>query len=303
MSLEPRVQPVAPGDTADDRHGLASVAVIIPCFNDGKTLPEAVRRVRDESRLDELVVVDDGSTDPATLETFAALEAEGVTVVHRPNGGLAAARMTGVDATNADYILALDADDLLVPGALEKLATALDRDPTLASVWGDYRLFGEKSYLQRTSPVLDPWQITYQNDLPATMMVRRSALLAAGGWVRHDAYEDWDLWMSLAERSAEGKRVDCVVYEYRQHGVRMLKEFTPRHGEMHSEMRDRHVALFEQRRALWHRSRAPLALRLALPVIFALPVGDDRRRLLGGAACHLAHRRGVRQLARRVRSP
>jgi glycosyltransferase involved in cell wall biosynthesis len=278
-----------------------SVAVIIPCFNDGATLMEAVRSAQGQSRIEELVVVDDGSTDLATLEVFAALEAEGITVVHRPNGGPGAARMSGVRAGQTDYILALDADDRLLPGALAALADALDRDGDLAVVWGDYQLFGERSYRQRTAPVLDPWQITYQNDLPASVMIRRSTLLAAGGWADAGGYEDWSLLMSLAERSAKGRRVEAVVYEYRQHGARTLAADAARHADVYALLRSRHPALFADRRAAWRRSCAPLPLRLALPVIFVLPINANRRRLLGGAACHLAHRRGVRLLAQRVR--
>ena len=55
----------------------------------------------------------------------------------------------------------------------------------------------------------------------------------------------------------------------------------------------RHPDLFAGRRLDWRRSDAPWSLRLALPVIFALPIGADRRRQLSGAACHLARRRGV----------
>ncbi|MFI5003732.1 MAG: glycosyltransferase family 2 protein [Solirubrobacterales bacterium] len=274
--------------------------MIIPCFNDGATLLEAVRSAQGQSRIDELIVIDDGSTDPTTLDVFAALEAEGVAVVHRPNGGLGAARMSGVQASRADYVLALDADDRLLPGALAALAAALDHEKRLAVAWGDYMLFGERCYRQRTAPMLDPWQISYQNDLPASAMLRRSTLLAAGGWVGR-GYEDWGLWMSLAERSAQGRHLDLVVYEYRQHGVRLLGEFAARHTNSYALLRSRHPGLFRGRRTAWRRSRAPLALKLALPVIFALPIGDNRRRLLGGAACHLAHRRGLRLLMRRIR--
>lgn len=278
-----------------------SVAVIIPCFNDGATLLEAVRSAQTQSRIDELIVIDDGSTDPATLRVFAALEAEGVTVVHKGNGGPGAARMRGVRESQADYILALDADDRLLPGVLAELAEVLDRADDLAVVWGDYQLFGECSYRQQTASVLDPWQITYQNDLPASTMIRRSALLAAGGWAESGGFEDWSLWMSLAERSESGRRMEIVVYEYRRHGPRMSAKDASGYGDVHALLYSRHRALFANRRAAWRRSRAPLALRLALPVIFALPIGPNRQRLLGGAACHLAHRRGIRLLLHRMR--
>jgi len=279
----------------------STIAVIIPCFNDGATLLEAVRSAQAQDRIDELVVVDDGSTEPRTIEIFHSLDREGVRVVHRPNGGLGAARMTGVHAISADYVFCLDADDRLLPGALAALAAALDGDPELALVWGDYRLFGDREWRQPTAPSLDPWQIGYQNDLPASVLIRRSALLDAGGWQLRGGYEDWDLLMGLAERGERGSRVPIIVYEYRQHGVRMLSESAARHGEIYAQLRSRHPCLFADRQRSWRRSDAPLALRLALPAIFALPIGAHQRRLLAGAACHMAHHRSVRLLLKRVR--
>ncbi len=277
------------------------MAVVIPCFNDGATLLEAVSSARAQDRIDELAVVDDGSTDPATLEVFAALRAEGVKVIHRPNGGLGAARMTGVKDTTSDYVFCLDADDRLLPGALHQLATALDGDPGLALAWGDYRLFGDRTWRQRTAPLLDPWQISYQNDIPASIMVRRSALIEAGGWELRGGYEDWDLLMGLAERGERGRRVPIVAYEYRQHGIRMLGDSATRHQEIYDSLRMRHPLLFASRRQNWRTSQASPALRVALPLIFALPLDLNRRRLLAGAACHLAGRRGLGLLLRRAR--
>jgi|NGEPerStandDraft_6_1074524.scaffolds.fasta_scaffold03740_5 glycosyltransferase involved in cell wall biosynthesis len=280
----------------------SSVAVVIPCFNDGATLPQAVRSAQAQDRIDELVIIDDGSTDASTLEVFRALEAEALRVVHRPNGGLGAARMTGVLATDSDYIFCLDADDRLLPGSLASLAAALDEDPGLALAWGDYRLFGERSWRQETAPSLDHWQISYQNDIPASVLIRRSALLDAGGWELRGGYEDWDMLMGLAERGQRGRRLPIVIYEYRQHGPRMLGESAARHGEIYALLGRRHPELFARRRESWRRSDAPWTLKLALPVIFALPIGPNRRRLLAGAACHLARRRGLGLLVRRVRS-
>jgi glycosyltransferase involved in cell wall biosynthesis len=290
------IAPVPPADAA-----VSTIAVVIPCFNDGETLMEAVRSAQAQDRIDGLVVVDDGSTDPRTIEIFEALEREAVQVLHRPNGGLGAARMTGVHATATDYVFCLDADDRLLQGTLSALGAALDDDPGLELVWGDYRLFGDRTWRQLTAPSLDPWQIGYQNDIPASVLIRRSALLEAGGWQLRGGYEDWDLLMGLAERRKHGRRVPIVAYEYRQHGVRMLGESAARHGEIYALLCSRHPGLFAERGRAWRQSDAPWALKLALPTIFALPIGANRRRLLAGAACHLAHRRGVRLLLERAR--
>jgi glycosyltransferase involved in cell wall biosynthesis len=291
------IAPVTPADAH-----VTTIAVVIPCYNDGATLLNAVRSAQAQERIDALVVIDDGSSEQHTLEVFQALESESVRVLRRPNGGLGAARMTGVQATTTDYVFCLDADDRLLKGTLSALGSALDNDPALALVWGDYRLFGDRTRRQLTAPTLDPWQISYQNDIPASVLIRRSALLEAGGWQLRGGYEDWDLLMGLAERGRRGRRIPIVAYEYRQHGVRMLGESAARHSEIYALLRSRHPGLFADRRHTWRRSDAPLALKLALPIVFALPIGANRRRLLAGAACHLAHRRGVRLLLERARA-
>jgi hypothetical protein len=291
------IAPVTPADA----HA-TTIAVVIPCFNDGATLLDAVRSAQAQDRIDELVVVDDGSSDPDTIETFKALERQAVRVLRRPNGGLGAARMTGVQATATDYLFCLDADDRLLKGALSTLGAALDADPGVALVWGDYRLFGDRTWRQQTASSLDPWQIGYQNDIPASVLIRRSALLEAGGWQLRGGYEDWDLLMGLAERGRRGRRVPIVAYEYRQHGVRMLGESATRHSEIYALLQSRHPGLLAERRRAWRRSDAPWALKLILPIVFALPIGANRRRLLAGAACHLAHCRGVRLLLERAKS-
>jgi len=277
------------------------VAVIVPCFDDGATVRETVDSVRAQGEPHELVLVDDGSSDPHTLRVFDELEREGVRMVHQENRGLAAARMAGVTATSAPFVLAVDADDRLAPEALRELADTLDSEPGLALVWGDYRAFGDRSYRQRTADTLDGWQLSFQNDLPVVVLVRRESLLAAGGWQLRGGYEDWDLWLALAERGHRGRRVPVIAFEYRQHGPRMLSESAKRHGETYRVLRERHPELFGRRGKLWRRSPAPLSLRLALPLLELLPLSRHRKRLAGGLACHLAHRRGIADLWWRLR--
>ena len=102
------------------------ISVIIPSFNAAKWLPVAVASVRAQTRpADEIVIVDDGSTDGTRelCRTFG----ETVRYVARENGGLAAARNTGVAATSGEWMLFLDADDVLVPDALASLSRTAER--------------------------------------------------------------------------------------------------------------------------------------------------------------------------------
>jgi glycosyltransferase involved in cell wall biosynthesis len=201
-------------------------------------------------------------------------------VLHQENRGLAAARMAGVAATYAPYVSALDADDLEAPGALAALANALDADPGASVAWGDVQNFGDNTVMRRLGRTLDPWLITYVNELPADAMVRREALLEAGGWELKGGYEDWDLWMALAERGARGIHVPVVTGRYRVRASRMLGETQKRHGAQFELLRSRHRRLFAERAANRRRSSAPRRCKLVFPIVERLPVADYTKQRL-----------------------
>ncbi|HEV7614845.1 MAG TPA: O-antigen ligase family protein [Solirubrobacterales bacterium] len=255
------------------------VAVVIPCFNDGATVGAAVESTYGQEPC-EVVIVDDGSDDPATLRVLELLERAGTRVVRQENRGLSAARIRGVIETDAPYIQPLDADDMLAPGALRRLADVLDREPSLGMAWGDQRVFGEIELTQRRASTLDPWAITYSNRLTEGL-IRRKALFDAGGWELSVGFEDWDLYMGLAECGWEGRRVDAVTYLYRIASSRMLSSARLQHDDLYRQMRERHPRLFAERGRNWRRSSAPLQMRLLLPLIARLPISGFQRHRIG----------------------
>jgi glycosyltransferase involved in cell wall biosynthesis len=278
------------------------IAVIIPCHDDGETLGEAVASVRAQDVPVEVTVVDDGSTDEATAALLARLERDGVRVLRQPNRGPADARMAGLRATDARYVFPLDADDRLLPGALRRLREALERNPRAAAAWGSTRHFGSLQFIQRSVPSLDPWHVSYQNRLPLSALYRRDVLVGAGGWQLEGGYEDWDLWMTLAERGFEGIGLPDITGEYRVRPGRRLSDSSSRHAERCGRLRDRHPRLFAQRRVNRRSSQAPRALKLTLPAIDVLPLPPTSKRLLAGAACYLAYGSGWPTVAARVRA-
>jgi glycosyltransferase involved in cell wall biosynthesis len=252
------------------------VAVVVPCFNDGETLSATLASLEGEEE-HELVVVDDGSDDPATLATLATLADDGTHVARRANGGLSAARMTGVEVTAAPYVFPLDADDAVVPGALAALADALDAAPDAALAWGDIEVWGEVETELAVARSLDPWLLTYLNDVPVASLLRRSALEAVGGWSMGSGYEDWDLWLALAEHGYSGVHVPRPTLRYRRRSGRMLDDCRPEHGRLYAKLRSRHPKLFAARRANVRRSSAPLRTKIAFPLVEALPLDPFAR--------------------------
>lgn len=271
------------------------IAVIVPCYNDGATLIETLGSLEVQEPL-EIVVVNDGSTDRKTLAIFDQLVARGLHVVHKPNGGLSSARMAGVEATSAEYIFALDADDMVAPRSLSSLADQLDTQPELQLVWGDMREFGDRNQDNRMAESLDPWLIAYINQMPVAVLIRREALLEAGGWQLTTGWEDWDLWQTLAERGAQGRRVPGICLLYRRHGMRMSDDAALRRFELLALLRQRHPGLYASRRANWRHSRSPLLLRLTLPAIEVLPLGRFTKIRLGWVVTDLAHGRSLRAI-------
>jgi glycosyltransferase involved in cell wall biosynthesis len=244
------------------------IAVVIPCFNDGPLALEAVASI-EENELVEIVVVDDGSSDPATLAALAQLEAEGVQVLRQANGGLAAARMAGAAATVARYVFPLDADDLAVSGALAKLADALDANPRAGMAYGDYAQFGDWDGIFPTPKTFDRWALTYGNPYGACSLIRRTALDAVGGWQSGLGYEDWDLWMAFAEAGWGGVRIDGLAYRRRLHGLRRQGNDRRQHRVLYRQLQRRHPTLFTSRHALRDDSPLPTLTKLLYPLLLS----------------------------------
>lgn len=252
------------------------VAVVIPCFNDGALLPQALASL-DEAEPIEVVVVDDASTDPDTLAVLDELRRAGVRVLrHERNQHLSAARMTGLAETTAPYVYPLDADDQAVPGALAAMADRLDAEPDAAVVAGDYEEFGTQALLRAVPDELDPFRIAYINEYPVTALFRRSALVAIGGWrTELRGYEDWDVWLALAERGLRMAHLGPgrPIYRRRLHGPRMLTEVRRRHPERYRELRRAHPRLFAD--LARHRRRSPMPWRRKL--LYPIVYGGRRR--------------------------
>lgn len=250
--------------------GSPRIAAIIPCYNDGTLLSEAVASLPESPDV-ETVVVDDGSTDPHTLSVTAELAAQGVRVLRQDNAGLSAARMAAVRATEAPFVYNLDADDLAAPKALAQMADLLEANPDAAVCYGDYREFGDNELTRLVPETIDPFRLAYTNEYPVTALFRRSALEAAGGW-RHlgAGYEDWGLWMALAERGCRGVHAGAgvVTFHKRLHGTRMLRAAKADHRALYRALRREHPRLFADLRASRRHSTLSPARKLLYPVIY-----------------------------------
>jgi glycosyltransferase involved in cell wall biosynthesis/GT2 family glycosyltransferase len=189
--------------------------VIIPCYDDGHYLTEAVASVERNAPEAELIIVDDGSTHARTREVLGALREAGLRVIDQPHSGLSAARNVGMAAAGGDYLLPLDADNRLLPGFTTEAVALLDADPATGVVYGDRREFGARTG-DVIVPDFDLPRMLWSNDIDACAVMRRAVWSEAGGYdPAFSDWEDWDFWLGAAERGWHFVHIPRPAFEYR----------------------------------------------------------------------------------------
>jgi glycosyltransferase involved in cell wall biosynthesis len=201
------------------------VSVVIPCFNQGRFLADAIDSVLGQTHRAEVIVVDDGSTDNtlAVVKNYA-----GVVLIQQRNQGAAVARTSGLRQSRADFVVFLDADDRLLPEAVATGLEYLSMHRDWAFVTGHARLIDVDGSVIGTPPQDHGTGSSYVELLranhvwaPGVVMYRRSVLQTVGAfstWARGSA--DYELNIRIARSFAFGCHHQ-VVLEYRRHGANM----------------------------------------------------------------------------------
>jgi glycosyltransferase involved in cell wall biosynthesis len=199
-------------------NGSYKVSVVIPCFNHGQFLGEAVESVTALRRENvELIVVDDGSSDERSRKEMEALAERGITTIRQENKGLAAARNAGIAAAKGEYILPLDADNRLRRGYVEHGIRILDTQPKVGVVYGDAERFGSRTGRWRVGPFEQDMLLKW-NYIDACAVYRRSVWEQNHGYdsaMPVQGFEDWDFWLGALEHGWEFAYVPEVLFDYR----------------------------------------------------------------------------------------
>src|SRR5919108_312238 len=238
-AIAARLRPASPPVAPSPRASAATVSVIVAFRDAGQHLEQAIASVeaQEHERL-ELILVDDGSTDASTRIARAAAERdpERVRYLEHPghaNLGKSSSRNVGLRAARGEYVVFLDADDLLLPGKLAHQAAILDADQGADALYGRTWYWDDLGHArERLSRLGVRWGRTYEppgllvrfleqpGSVPClcALMARRETLVRLGGFDEslQDLYEDQTLIAKLALQCRI--RVDAVAGErYRQH--------------------------------------------------------------------------------------
>lgn len=199
---------------------MEKVSIIIPSYNHGRYILEAVNSALTQDYPDkEVLVVDDGSTDNTRSLLSPFIETGRIKYYFQGNAGLPAARNTGVRFCKGDVLKFLDSDDLIYP--LQISSQLYDMQTNGADlVYGDYEVlyYDQAARLVQTEKYRDLSSLAYfikHNPAPVhAYLVRKKAVVEAGGFDESlKAMEDWDLWLRLILKGAKvfkGTYVGCV---------------------------------------------------------------------------------------------
>ncbi len=206
------------------------VSVIIPCYNQSHFLGEAIESVLRQTYAHyEIIIVDDGSTDETAS---VATSFEQARLVSQKNQGLAAARNAGLRASKGSYAVFLDADDRLLPNALEDGVKSLNANPECAFSYGHVKLISAAG-----SPLPTPRQVGPESDHYLQLLLHNYIWTAGAVIYRQGVFDFVDGFNASVNGSADfelNARIarlfpicccETDVVEYRRHDDGMSRDF------------------------------------------------------------------------------
>jgi glycosyltransferase involved in cell wall biosynthesis len=206
------------------------VSIVIVCYNQARYLQDAIESSLAQTFGDiEVLVIDDGSTDNTHDVALSFLQ---VRYVRQTNQGLAAARNTGIRETTSPYLLFLDADDRLLPEAVQSALECFQEHPNSGLVFGAFRNFyddGSPASAKISCGVERDyyWRLLQGNiiGMHGTVLYSRTALLDVGGFDdRLAACEDYDVYLRISRRWPVWG-YERLTAEYRQHDNNMSRDY------------------------------------------------------------------------------
>ena len=233
-----------------------TVGVIVPCYRHGIFLDACIASIKAQTLTpDAIVVVNDGSDDAETVDALVRLERDpDVTVLRQPeNRGPSAARNRALEQLRTSYFLPIDADDELLPDALERMLERLEGAPEdVGFVYPNAQHIGNQdNYV--ASPAYNLWLLMEQNYCPAPALFDRRLFEDDGVSYPEEivvGHEDWDLVLQLAERDVRGVSIEGPTFLYRKQGFSRVHAVDYGPESFDKTIQGRHPHLYRNRDAI-----------------------------------------------------
>ena len=245
------------------------ISVIVPCFNLGHFIDEALQSVLAQSFQDfEILILDDGSTDTATVERLAKLVYPKTRVWREPNRGLPAARNFLIARATGEYLCALDPDDRLHPEYFAKALQCFEVDPGLTFVSAWLQEFGSQDGVWRQNRC-DIAALLAEDTVLTAALVRRDVIVELGGYdedMPSPGDEDWELWVRVVKAGYRGAIIPETLFYYRRRPDSLSRAIgrAPVHDQQVRYLFRKHEDAYRAHLRdvlLWQDQRIAMALR------------------------------------------
>jgi len=219
-----RLDPDPEGRTNTRKNGSSPlVSIITPSYNQGRFIERTIRSVLNQGGPGlEYIVIDGASTD-GTPEIVRRYERYLSWWVSEPDRGQTDAIIKGLDRATGDYVTWVCSDDVLFPGSLEKMVTALEARPEAGIAYGGVAFIDEEDRILkiRSYPDMNLAKLLYERHSTVAQpssLIRRKTLDAVGGLDRSLSYcMDYDLWIRLLRQAGSVNLGEAVLSGYRLH--------------------------------------------------------------------------------------
>lgn len=205
-------------------------SIVIPCYNYGEYLSEAIESALNQTVSCEIIVVNDGSTD----NTLQIAQNYPVRIVNKENGGLASARNAGIKLATSDYICCLDADDKLDKHFIEETLGKNDIVGVSQVEFGDSNNIWKPPH---EHPIFENFK--NYNCINCSSLFRKEIWDKIGGYdenMHYQGYEDWDFWLRATKAGYNVTVIDKPLVFYRKHGHSMITDTVKKHNELYKYM-------------------------------------------------------------------
>ena len=228
------------------------VSIVIPCYKQAQYLPENLESVLAQTyRNWEAIVVNDGSPDDteAVAKDYVGKDSR-ISYIYKDNGGPSSTRNVGISHARGEFILPLDADDVIDARYVELAVEAFRKNPRLKVVYCQALFFGVKQ---------GPWEglcyrgyksLLLYNSIFCSALYRKADWESIGGYDEkmRDGYEDWEFFIRLLKGGGEVYQIPLPLFRYRIKEVSMNTHALERQEDnllyIYSKHRDAYVSYF-----------------------------------------------------------
>jgi glycosyltransferase involved in cell wall biosynthesis len=209
---------------------MPKISVIMPDYNGGKYLKEAVQSVLDQTYKDfEFIILDDGSTDDS-VEIVENFSDDRIKLVKLGHGGIVSTLNEGLKISKGEYIIRSDADDVSLPERFEKLLVYIEENKQVGicgswaiSIDSEASVIGEMKYPPIQNDKIKKNTLLHNPFIHPSVIFRKEKILVAGGYKNFKHNEDYELWTRVLRKNF-GHNIPEFLLKYRIHSNQITKK-------------------------------------------------------------------------------